>query len=219
MFGRLCGFAAVLGLGLATAAVADEPPSAQFQQFAMRPENHQGVVKILQAQWFQTVGAACESIKPVDWRVTIYQPVRFNPDGTPASGLWKEIVTSEGCGLRKVFNVASIVNQDGSIRRVGLLPGTTRAEPQLEEDGLAQARAAAVGVLPKDCAQTMIIDTNFVAPEGVPALKTLPGRDPQPWREEWTVKGCDAKAIVTMHFTPDETGTGIRAALSETRRG
>jgi hypothetical protein len=216
---RLSVFALIAGLGMAAGAVADEPPSPQFQQFALRPENHQGVVKVLQAQWFQTIGTACASIKPVDWRVTIYQPVRFNPDGTAASGLWKEIVTSEGCGVRKVFNVGSVVNQDGSIRRIGLLPGTTHADPQLEADGLIQARAAAVGVLPKDCAQTMIIDTNFLTPEGVPALKTVPGRDPQPWREEWTVKGCDAKAIVIMHFVPDATGTGIHAALSETRRG
>jgi hypothetical protein len=216
---RLCAFAVLSGLFAATAAPGAEPLSAQFQQFAMRPDNRQAVIQVLQTQWNQIVGVACPSIKPADWQVTIYQPVQFGADGKPLTGAWKEIVTSEGCGFRKIFNVASVINADGSVKRIGLLPGTSHADMLLERDAIVQARTAAIAILPKDCKQTLIVDTAFIAQEGKPAPATVPGRDAHPWREEWTLKACDATAIVTLHFVPDATGTGINAAVNETRRG
>jgi len=218
---RQSAFGILFGLGLASQASAADPPplTPQFQQFATRPDNRQGVVQVLQTQWNQTIGVACATIKPVGWQVAIQQPVEFDAAGKPLRGAWKEIVTSEGCGFHKVFNVMSVINTDGSVKRLGLLPGTSHADMFLERDAIVQARAAAVATLPKDCKQVLIVDTAFVAQEGVPAAKTLPGRDPHPWREEWTLKGCDVSAIVTLHFVPDATGTGIQAALGETRHG
>jgi len=214
-------FGIFFGLALATQASAADPPplTPQFQQFATRPENRQVVVQVLQTQWNQTIGVACPNIAPVSWQVAMIQPVEFDAVGKPLKGAWKEIVRSEGCGFRKVFNVMSVVNTDGTVKHIGLLPGTSHADPFLERDAIVQAQTAAFATLPKDCKQVLIVDTAFVAQEGVPAPKTLPGRDPQPWREEWTLKGCDVSAIVTLHFTPDATGTGIHAALAETRRG
>lgn len=218
---RRFAFGILFGLGLAARASAAEPAPlpAQFQQFALRPDNHQAVVEVLSTQWNQSVGVACASIKPVNWQATILQPVEFGSDGKPLKGSWKEIVTAEGCGFHKVFNVVSMINPDGSIKRIGLLPGTSHADMFLERDAILQARMAAVSVLPKDCTQVLIVDTAFVAQEGQPAKATVPGHDPHPWREEWTLKGCDVTAIVTLHFVPDATGTGINAAMNETRRG
>ena len=211
----------LFGLGLASQASAADslPLTPQFQQFATRPDNRQGVVQVLQTQWNQTIGVACTTIKPASWQVAMIQSVEIDAAGKPLKGAWKEIVTSEGCGFHKVFNIMSVINTDGTVKHIGLLPGTSHADPFLERDALVQAQTAAFATLPKDCKQVMIVDTAFVAQEGAPAPKTLPGRDPQPWREEWTLKGCDVSAIVTLHFTPDATGTGIHAALNETRRG
>ncbi|HEV2673203.1 MAG TPA: hypothetical protein VGV37_01595 [Aliidongia sp.] len=214
-------FGAVFGLGLAARASAAEPPpvSPQFQKFILLQENRQAVVQSLQAQWTQFVGVACANVKPVDWQVEVLDPVDFRGDGKPLKGSWKETVTSEGCGFRKVFTVVSAINTDGTVKHIDMLPGTSHADPFLERDAIGQARAAAASILPKECQQVLISDTAFVAQEGEPAAATLPGRDPHPWREEWTLKGCNATAIVTLHFVPDAKGTGIHAAVNESRPG
>jgi hypothetical protein len=206
-------------LCLSVPALADESPQAKLEHFLVQPENHDAVVQVLKLQWNQVVGAACESIKPVNWQVTTYIPVEFGADGKPSKGSWKESVTSEGCGFTKILNVASAVGPDGTVKRLGLLPGSSHADPVLEQDARLQAFAAAGAMLPKDCKPVIITDTAFIAQEGTPSAQVLPGRDPHPWREEWTLKGCGSTAIVTMHFIPDAKGTGFNAATTETRRG
>jgi len=127
-------FGIFFGLALATQASAADPPplTPQFQQFATRPENRQVVVQVLQTQWNQTIGVACPNIAPVSWQVAMIQPVEFDAVGKPLKGAWKEIVRSEGCGFRKVFNVMSVVNTDGTVKHIGLLPGTSHADQGLQ---------------------------------------------------------------------------------------
>ena len=53
-----------------------------------------------------------------------------------------------------------------------------------------------------------VIDT--VLPNGEPAREGLP------WDEKWTVRGCGKLYLMTLHFVPDATGTGINISGKET---
>ena len=191
----------------------------QSTNFVNRPQQRQAVTYMVDMQWVRFFGSKCAEMKPIAWQITYAEPIQFDSGGGAIAGAWKESITVEGCGNNKTFNIASSIGADKKTNMIGMFPGTSRADPQLEVDGLFHARFIALHFLPKGCTQINVVDTAFIAEEGKPAAATLPGRDPQPWREEWTFKGCDATAFVTIHFAPDATGTGILVYSNEARLG
>ena len=73
-----------------------------------------------------------------------------------------------------------------------------------------------MGEMPPGCDQGGVLDTRFVGLDGQPAgTKPAPGTPPMPWTEVWTLIACSKRADVTMHFTPDPTGTDVRADLAK----
>jgi hypothetical protein len=126
----------------------------------------------------------------------------------------------DGCSQSGIFNVMTFVGKTGQIRTIGLLPGTTRANPILQRDA---AQAALVGAFlraPAGCKPSQsqrIIDTAFIEFSGAPAADVPSGRDPRPWKENWTVLVCNAQIIVPLHFTPDATGTTFTWSGAEVR--
>ncbi|HEV2673202.1 MAG TPA: hypothetical protein VGV37_01590 [Aliidongia sp.] len=212
---RIYASMALLFLTLGAPALAAQPTSLtpEFQQFLNRPDNHQAVVQLLRTQWEKAVGVACADIKSIEWQISVFEPVQLDAAGVPVKGGWRDIVTSEGCGSRKILNVASMVTPQGTIKRIGLLPGTTRADYFLERDALILVQQAAAPAQSKDCKQGYVTDTAFVVQEGASTSGTLPGRDPHSWREEWTLKECDVVATISVLFSPNATGTGIQAFL------
>ena len=206
--------ATVLFLGLVLSAKADPIPiSPELQAFLMRPEQKQAVTGMMGQQW-RTIFENCTSAKLQGMNVLITTPPTFDSSGTPVSGEWRMLGRVEGCGETRILNVEYLFTQDGQMKRLALLPGTTSADLRLEHDALLFAAAGMAKLAPKDCKDIKYIDTKFI---GFEDSGPTTGAARRPWKEEWTVRACGTTGIVTMHFAPDPTGTGIRAASNETR--
>jgi hypothetical protein len=206
---RLLFFALTL-VCTATAGLADPiPASPELVNYANRPAHIRAVLDVIRAQAAEI--PMCHPATAKSSVLTAPGPVLFGDNGQPSGGRWTETWTVNGCSQSGVFNVMTFVDKTGQVRTVGLLPGTTRADPLLQKDASEQAYPAAMGRAPAECKPQLwrIIDTAFIEFSGAPAVDVPPGRDPRPWRENWTLLACNVRIIVPMHFIPDATGTKI----------
>lgn len=207
----------VLFVALVVSAKADPiPMSPELKAFLMRPDQTQAVVGMMAQQWHM-IFENCSSPKLQGMNVFIDSPPQFDSSGAPISGKWRMIGRIEGCGETHIFKVEYLFTPDGQMKRVALLPGTTIADLLLQRDALIFAAAGMAKLTPKDCKDikdATTIDTKFLA---FGEANTAMDSDKRPWTEEWTVRSCGVTGIVTMHFTPDATGTGIRSISNETR--
>jgi hypothetical protein len=108
------------------------------------------------------------------------------------------------CEPRTRRNLMVIVEDDHA-RAIELLPGETKADPRLQRDALAAAKAMAVAENPQGCERSWTTDTREIEPykDG----KT-------PWVEQWTFDLCGNKAVVEMSFLPGgASGTSYTAKL------
>lgn len=108
------------------------------------------------------------------------------------------------CEPRTRRNLMVIVEDDHA-RAIELLPGKTKADPRLQRDALAAAKAMAVAENPQGCERSWTTDTREIEPykDG----KT-------PWVEQWTFDLCGNKAVVEMSFLPGgASGTSYTAKL------
>lgn len=99
------------------------------------------------------------------------------------------------------------------LKAIPIFPGTTRADPVLQKDGLMYAMIAASLPEDKECKDMYVTNTEFLQISG----PQLEGTKSPPWDELWTLSKCDKTAQVTMHFVPDKTGTTIRTSPKETK--
>lgn len=144
-------------------------------------------------------------------KMGISQKPEFDIAHNLIAGAWKQSVVAHGCGEDRQFNVLFLVDQQKQLRAAPLNPGTSRADPILQKDGGIYAVTAA-GPSPKGCKDLYIADTKFITFES-----SAPNAPAPPWTEEWTINQCNDLSIVTMHFVPDATGTGIHTVPKETR--
>ncbi len=145
--------------------------------------------------------------------IGILGPVQTNAAGHVTAGAWKETIQETGCGTTRMLNALTLVQPNGTLQTRPLLPGTTITDPQLQQDSVQYA-AAGLGDMPAGCDQGGVLNTRFVGQDGQPpGTLPAPGSTPLPWTEVWTLIACAKKADVTMHFTPDATGTDIHAEL------
>lgn len=143
--------------------------------------------------------------------VGVLTPVQVDDKGQPVSGAIKEGMRETGCGADRLLNALTLVEPDGSLQTQALLPGTTITDPQLQQDSVPYA-AGAMGQMPPGCEQGSVANTRFVGLDGqAPGTLPTPGSQPRPWTEVWTLQACAKRVDVTIHFTPDQTGTEIRA--------
>ena len=143
--------------------------------------------------------------------VGVLEPVRTDDKGQAIGGAIKEGIRETGCGPERLLNALTIIQPDGSLQTIPLLPGTTITDPQLQQDSVPYA-AGALGQMPAGCDQGGVINTRFVGLDGQPpGTRPQPGAPPRPWTEVWTLQACAKRVDVTIHFTPDQTGTEIRA--------
>ena len=146
--------------------------------------------------------------------IGILTPVQTDAAGRMTAGAWKETVQEAGCGGMRLLNALTSVQADGSLQTQPLLPGTTITDPRLQQDSVQYA-AAGMGEMPPGCDQGGVLDTRFVGLEGRPAgTQPVQGSPPPPWTEVGTLIASSKRADVTMHFTPDSTGTDVRADLA-----
>lgn len=131
-------------------------------------------------------------------------PFETDANGQIVNGHWKETTEGVACGEKRLYN-ASVVIKDGKSQVESLFPGHSYAGPQLQRDAV---QYAAVGAGAGEGCVADILDT------------ALPGGEPSgpklPWVEKWTVRACGKRAVVTIRFVPDATGTTIEVAPKET---
>jgi hypothetical protein len=108
------------------------------------------------------------------------------------------------CAPRAQRNIMVIVENDHA-RAVELLPGATKADPRLQRDAVAAAKAMAAASNPQGCERSWTTDTREVEP--YKDNKT-------PWTEHWSFDLCGRKAVVEMSFLPGgASGTSYTAKL------
>ena len=147
--------------------------------------------------------------------IGILAAVQTDAAGRVTAGEWKETIQESGCGATRLLNALTTVQADGTLQVQPLLPGTTITDPRLQQDSVQYA-AAGMGEMPPGCDQGGVLDTRFVGLDGrPPGTQPSLGSPPMPWTEVWTLIACAKRADVTMHFTPDPTGTDIRADLAK----
>jgi hypothetical protein len=206
--------ALVLPAALASAQAPPASVSPEFSRYLASPEHRGAVIAAAQRMNGQLPGScAAVEFRPTG-SIIIGQPPRFDAVGRPVEGMWTEPVTATGCGATRRYNVLTIAAPDKPPRQVGLLPGTTHADPLLQRDGISYAFLGTT-ILVKDCKQRTITDTRFDDYEGPPAADARPGQQPRPWRETWTVWACGKSIDVPIHFAPDATGTAIHVTPGE----
>jgi hypothetical protein len=204
---------AVLSARAAAMAQDGSEYGERIQAFLARPDQMKLQSPLLSRAWGSSAGA-CEAIQVSKEVLIFLGPITFDDQGTPLSGSWKHTLTATGCGVSRTLNLFYIADGAGKVNRFPGAPGSTRADPVLQRDSIRYLLAGASAQVPKDCKQIQLIDTEYLGPEADP----LPGVKDSPWHEYWTVRGCGVSARVTMHFSPDATGTAINVKPEETKR-
>lgn len=99
-----------------------------------------------------------------------------------------------------------VIDQDGKLKVIGLLPGTTGADPNLQMDAVNIVSGAAVTRIP-DCDDVSITDTEMLQ---------APPPEGGPWTERWTVSGCKKSEAIDVNFTPSaQGGTDVYVVASK----
>jgi hypothetical protein len=189
---------------------------ASLVSILQNPQHQKAVVEAAQ-QSSTWVNNRCENAAFAITGLAIYQPVAVDERAQPIAGTWKQTVTAS-CGTYRLLNVITSVKAPGALISSVLLPGSTRADPQLQRDAVRYAVIASGGAPPPSCHQAYVADTKFVDVEGQADPNLPPARRSPPWKEEWTMIACERHSIVTLHFVPDATGTLIHAGQRETRQ-
>lgn len=211
----------ILALALlctATAGLADSVPvPLELINYINQPAHVEAVEGVIRGEAAQI--PMCHPTRNLGRQLTAPGPVLFGANGQPSGGRWTEHLKVDGCSqsgiFSGVFNVMTFVDKSGEIHTVGLLPGTTKADPLLQKDALAYVARAFIAASghnpvppPAGCKleTSHIIDTAFDGFSGAPAVDVPPGRDPRPWRENWTLLACNVPFMLSLQFTPDANG-------------
>ena len=108
--------------------------------------------------------------------VGVYLPVVFDKSGVPVSGEWREGLTVSGCGAPMTLNVLTQITAPATLATGFLLPGSTIADPILQNYAQAFALKAAGG-LPPGCKDGYVANTEFAAMRAPPPpSRPAPGR-------------------------------------------
>jgi hypothetical protein len=194
---------------------------------AQQPDNKSQVTRFLQSKFnrdavnnnIRLYGKAlpgrCTDLE-IGTKFTVFfiTPIQFSPDGRRlVAGVWQERVPVRACGVERLYNVLTSLRNDGALVRSNLLLGSTRADPRLQLDSVAYARASATLRAPPGCKSFDILDTAFLGQGAAAQAKGPGGREMRPWRERWTTQTCGVRTTVLMTFTPHAKGTTIAATV------
>lgn len=200
----------------ALAADAGQGIAPQFVDYVKSNDHHNAVLARMKAQWERSV--RCSNFAIEGYQLMLVAPVEFDSAGQPTKGAWREIAKVSGCGTKRQITVHTVVLPDRSIRRIAAVPGTALADLQLQRDTLMYVAMASSTIIPKDCKDTEISNTEFLGFDGDPMPNARPGMEARSWAEDWTILGCGTGAVVKVHYIPDATGTAINTKGNETRR-
>jgi hypothetical protein len=137
--------------------------------------------------------------------VGVYLPVVFDKTGVPVSGEWREGLAVTGCGAPMTLNVLTQITAPATLATGFLLPGSTIADPILQNYAQAFALKAAGG-LPAGCKDGYVANTEFAGYEGATAAQQT-----GPWKEIWTLDLCGPPERVVMHFIVGASSVAVHA--------
>jgi hypothetical protein len=196
---------------------ADPPPipiPPELRAFLTEP-HEQDVVKGQALRDWNNIVANCGAPTLEGANVVIGVLPAFDKAGKPVSGNWRVVTRLAGCGQTRTFNLLYAFGKNGQILRIGMLPGSSAADPILQRDALVYANLAMGRLAPPNCKEFKYLDTAFEA-FGAPGTNVPPGREARSWTEKWTVSACGVTGLVKLYFTPDAAGTAISTKLDET---
>jgi hypothetical protein len=209
---------AIIGVALGVPLVGGRADDASLElaRIVKDGANQQAVIDFAREQNGQLPGACDSATYSETSRALVLSPPQVDRSGKLIGGTWLQSVIATGCGTLRQLNVLTSAQQDGTLHRIALLPGTTIADPQLQRDAVQYAMASVVQLMPADCRrEARIVETRFVEFEGPPVSTVQPVRVARSWREDWTVEGCGKRVVVPVHFIPDPSGTTIRTSTKE----
>lgn len=193
---------------------AQVPDTSQLQTF-VRSQFHQALVGKALAAIPEVVFKKCPALVSTASTTKMFKPVTFGPSGYPNAGLWKQEFPISGCGNDTILNLFFFAGPDEKVNTAVGVPGTTQSDLTLQRDTLLYANIGANAVL-KDCKSFVVKNTRF---EGFGTVKPPirdpgPGQSPRPWRETWTMAGCNQTADVLINYVPDATGVRINTEIT-----
>ena len=199
-------FAAALHCGEAYAQTADENRMRAF----MKSNFYSGLINQALVNLPQSVFQRCPTLVSNGSRTTVLKPISFATDGFPNAGSWKQSFPVSGCGNDTILNFYFSATSDEKINTIVGVPGTTHADLTLQRDAVLYANLGATLAV-KVC-KTFIVKNSRFEGYGIPKPPIAdPGpRNPRrPWRETWTMVGCNHTIDIPIYFVPDAKGTQI----------
>jgi len=136
--------------------------------------------------------------------VVIEHLVTGEEDAFPLSGIWRDQLAVERCGVRHIHNLRFDAREQAAPKPMVLVPGQSMTSAQLQVDtmrplvALVDSRRANAQL----CDDTQVRDTS--APMG------LAGGEPdftQGWIETWTVRSCGDVMDVPITFKTNNDGS------------
>ncbi len=185
---------------LSATARADDAVDPNFLALLKSDAHRAAVLKVATAQAGGLPGAcATAAFRPIG-EVEFFLLPRSDGAGRVVHGLWREQIAAVGCGTIDLLNVFSLAGPSGEPKLLGGLPGTTRADPVMQKEGLP----IAVRGLPAEagsCHDARVVDT-ALAPDASQDRGAA-------WKETWTVVACDKAYQIPLRFTPTPEGATI----------
>jgi hypothetical protein len=200
---------------LPSLAQAQSAPAPTVMAFVDKPEHRQMVAATAVDAFEKLQGCDNGTPQPAAAPVLFGNlgPLGFDSSGNLTSGLIKESVIVSGCGKQKVENILTLSDK-GQVKIIPGVAGTSKVDPLLAKDSMQYAYNAA---LPKigQCKDVKVIDTRYDDVEGPPNPRAkFQANGGRPWRETWTLNACGTLIDSTIHYIPDETGTGIASSMT-----
>lgn len=191
-----CASFALMSVVMVAAAHGQQaiPLDAKTIAFVTDPQKLEDKSQFLRAA-AQDLIPGCAAIEAARGTTTVVKKFTFDEAGQATAGMFLEQNPYTGCGKTVRINAAGIIESDGKVRRVRLLPGNTNASPELQRDAIRAVIQYASTEAEPDCKTYAVRDTErsgYIKDDA--AAKLLP-------REIWTVDACGKTVPVQIVFT------------------
>ena len=182
--------------------------------FVQQPDQQRDLLTAMRARAI-THPAFCQaaSFEPKLVDIAFDPEPQFAADGSFTQGTIVYRATMRNCAIPVLMTVYIDAAPGTPLRFRSAVPGTTFADPDLQEKRAIPQALAAARPLMAGCARPMPIDTRLIG--GSPSASgTL-----VPWSEYWLVGGCGRLVNVKLDFTPDHANNQmlVRADPTATR--
>lgn len=206
---RSLSLSLALGLGLALMGAARaEESSPALKAYLTNPARVKEMGESARRA-IPFVAGTCKDIVPAGkTRLTVVKPLTFNDQGHPTAGTFREIVPVTFCGEAVDVNIWALARPDGTVKRIAMLPGQSRAEPQLQLDAMRQVMMAAVFQ-----ARSAGVDLSGCKAFNVRNTRITKDVTDGTWTEIWDTEQCGTRAPIEIEFATAADGTNFRVSI------